>query len=115
MYAMLISITIEQSVSLRFAQPFLHVYLSALVDGFFDVIALRDASIFHKFFCYARIRSRRWNENVSVGKGFKCLQSSARKRSSADRPTVAIICREHRIIPILPPLTCTGADDEART
>jgi hypothetical protein len=70
-------------VSLRFAEPLLDVYLSTLINGFFDVIAFWDASVFHKFLCYARVRSSGRNENVTRDEGLKSLQDSAKKRGGA--------------------------------
>ena len=91
MYAMLISITIW-IVSLRFAEPLLDIYLSTLINCFFDVIAFGDASVSHKFLCYARIRSRGRNENVSRDEGLKCLLGSVEKRGD-----VGLTYRHHHL------------------
>lgn len=69
--------------SLRFTEPLFDIYLSTLINSFFDVIAFGDASVFHEFFCYTRIRCSGRNENVNRDEGLKSLLCSVKKKDGA--------------------------------
>jgi hypothetical protein len=102
--------------SLGLRQPLSQIDLPGHFYGLLYLCSVHSATVFQEFFRDARRKGCDRKKYLHSDQMFKRLGESEKVAENKARDhTVMSTSRLHRTIPMLPPLTWTGADKEART